>query len=147
MRFPFCRFAGILCLIVTIFSACRPKGHSTESVEQAMDKYNRYILKMDVDSIALLYAPDGELGKMATGRDSIRRFLEKFKNFKVLSQVSETNLITIGRDTALQSGSYIQKVIVPVNDTVTVKGLFSTQWIWMEPTGWHIQRMETVPAK
>jgi hypothetical protein len=45
-------------------------------MEQAMQKYDRYILKMDVDSIALLYTPDGELGKMARGRDSIRRFLE-----------------------------------------------------------------------
>jgi hypothetical protein len=102
---------------------------------------------MDVDSIALLYTPDGELGKMAKGRDSIRRFLENFKKYKVLSQVSKTNLINISRDTALQSGLYTQKVIVPVNDTVTVKGLFSTKWIWMDSTGWHIQRMETTPSK
>ena len=147
MRFLACRFVGILCLTITVFIACRPKERSTESVEQAMQKYNRYILEMDVDSIALLYAPDGELGKMATGRDSIRRFLEKFKMYKVLSQISNTNLINISKDTALQSGLYIQKVIVPPNDTVTVKGLFLTKWIWMDPTGWHIQRMETQPAK
>ena len=147
MRFLFCRFAGILGMIVIFFTSCRPKGHSTETVEQAMQKYNRYILHMDVDSIALLYAPDGELGKMAKGRDSIRIFLDNFKKYKVLSQVSETNLINISRDTALQSGLYTQKVIVPVNDTVTVKGLFLTRWIWMDSTGWHIQRMETQPAK
>jgi hypothetical protein len=102
---------------------------------------------MDVDSISFLYTPDGELGKMARGRDSIRRFLENFKKYKVLSQVSKTNLINIHRDTALQSGLYTQKVIVPVNDTVIVKGLFSTKWIWMDSTGWHIQRMETTPSK
>ena len=147
MRFLLCRFTGILGLIIILFTACRPKGHSAETVEQSMLKYNRYILHMDVDSIALLYAPDGELGKMAKGRDSIRRFLENFKKYKVLSQVSKTNLININRDTALQSGLYTQKVIVPVNDTVTVKGLFSVKWIWMNPTGWHIQRMETQPVK
>ena len=147
MKSPFCRFMGILGLTITLFSACRSKQHNAESVEQAMQKYNRYILKMDVDSIALLYTPDGELGKMAKGRDSIRRFLENFKKYKVLSQVSKTNLINISRDTALQSGLYTQKVIVPVNDTVTVKGLFSTKWIWMDSTGWHIQRMETTPTK
>ena len=147
MKSPFCRFMGILGFIITLFSACRSKEHNAESVEQAMQKYNRYILKMDVDSIALLYTPDGELGKMARGRDSIRRFLENFKKYKVLSQVSKTNLINISRDTALQSGLYTQKVIVPVNDTVTVKGLFSTKWIWMDSTGWHIQRMETTPTK
>ncbi len=147
MKYLFCRFMSILGLTITLFSACRSKEHNAESVEQAMQKYNRYILKMDVDSIALLYTPDGELGKMARGRDSIRRFLENFKKYKVLSQVSKTNLININRDTALQSGLYTQKVIVPVNDTVTVKGLFSTKWIWMDSTGWHIQRMETTPSK
>lgn len=147
MKFPFIRFMVFLCMITTFLYACRSKKHSTESVEQAMQKYNRYILKMDVDSIALLYSPDGELGKMATGRDSIRRFLENFKKYKVLSQSSKTNLIKISRDTALQSGLYTQTVIVPVNDTVTVRGLFSTKWIWMDSTGWQIQRMETKPAK
>ncbi len=147
MKYLFCRVMSILGLTITLFSACRSKEHNAESVEQAMQKYNRYILKMDVDSIAFLYTPDGELGKMARGRDSIRRFLENFKKYKVLSQVSKTNLINIHRDTALQSGLYTQKVIVPVNDTVTVKGLFSTKWIWMDSTGWHIQRMETTPSK
>jgi len=147
MRFPSCRFMGITGLIIIFFTACRHRGHSTDTVEQAMQKYNGYILHMDVDSIALLYAPDGELGKIARGRDSIRRFLENFKKYKVLSQVSKTNLININRDTALQSGLYTQKVIVPSNDTVTVKGLFSAKWIWMDSTGWHIQRMETQPAK
>ena len=147
MKCLFCRLVGILSLIVTLFPACRPKARSTESVEQAMQKYNQYILKMDVDSIALLYTPDGELGKMARGRDSIRRFLENYKQYKVLSQVSKTNLISVHMDTALQSGLYTQKVIVPVNDTVSMKGLFSTKWIWMDSTGWHIQRMETTPAK
>jgi SnoaL-like domain len=147
MKCLFCRVMSILGLTITLFSACRSKEHNAESVEQAMQKYNRYILRMDVDSIAFLYTPDGELGKMARGRDSIRRFLENFKKYKVLSQVSKTNLINIHRDTALQSGLYTQKVIVPVNDTVTVKGLFSTKWIWMDSTGWHIQRMETTPSK
>ena len=145
-----CLFNPLICfffILITVFSACRATGHTPESVEQAMQKYNRYILKMDVDSIALLYAPDGELGKMARGRDSIRRFLENFKNYKVLSQSSKTSLIKISHDTALQSGQYTQKVIIPENDTVTVKGLFSTNWIWIDSTGWHIQRMETIPSK
>jgi hypothetical protein len=140
-------FIGILGLMMILHSACRSAGHGTDSVEQAMQAYNRYIQKMDVDSIAYLYAPDGELGKMARGRDSIRAFLESFRKYKVLSQVSKTILIKIGGDTALQSGSYIQKVIVPLNDTVTVSGLFTTKWIWMDSTGWHIQKMETQPVK
>ena len=142
-----CRCTLICGLAVMLFTACGTKGHSRETVEQAMQKYDRYILHMDVDSISQFYTPDGELGKMAKGRDSIRSFLESFKKYKVLSQQSKTNLIKMNRDTALQSGLYTQKVIVPVNDTVTMKGLFSAKWIWLDPTGWHIQRMETQPAK
>ena len=147
MKCLFCRLIGILSLIITFFPACRPKQRSEDTVEQAMQKYNRYILKMDVDSIALLYTPDGELGKIARGRDSIRNFLENFKKYKVLSQSFKSNLINVNMDTALQSGLYTQKLIVPVNDTIIVKGLFSTKWIWMDSTGWHIQRMETMPSK
>ena len=147
MRFPIYGFINILILLVIFFPACQPKKRSAETVERAMQKYDRYLLHMDVDSISLLYTPDGELGKMAKGRDSIRRFLENFKKYKVLYQLSKTNLIKINGDTALQSGLYTQKVIVPVNDTVIVKGLFSANWIWMDSTGWHIQRMETQPEK
>src|SRR6476646_7050685 len=45
---------GVLGLTIIFFTACRPKGHSIETVEQAMKKYDRYILHMDVDSISLL---------------------------------------------------------------------------------------------
>ena len=111
MKCLFCRFMSILGLTITLFSACRSKEHNAESVEQAMQKYNRYILKMDVDSIALLYTPDGELGKMARGRDSIRRFLENFKKYKVLSQVSKTNLINIQ-----QGYRFTIRIIYPKSD-------------------------------
>ena len=60
-------------------------SRSRDGVEEAMHTYDRLILKMDVDSIALLYTPDGDLGKIAHGRDSIRRFLARFKDFKVAS--------------------------------------------------------------
>jgi len=101
---------------------------------------------MNADSIAMIYAPDGELGKMAKGRDSIRNFLNTFKKFRVLSQSSETNTIQIAGDSAVQTGTYHQTVIIPFNDTVTVKGNFTAFWIWMYNNRWLIHRMETKPA-
>jgi SnoaL-like domain len=133
---------AMICVI-----ACRKKERERETVEQAMNQYDRLILKMDLDSIAWLYAPDGELGRNVRGRDSIRKFLENFRKFKVLSQVSKTNLISIVQDTAVQTGVYQQKVIVFIRDTVTVKGLFTAKWIWTEGSGWHIKHMETQPMK
>ncbi len=133
------------CLPGILFCHAQPKTKA--GVEQAMKTYDRFILNMNTDSIALLYAPDGELGKMAKGRDSIRIFLNKFKDFKVLFQRSETDKISIEQDSAIQTGNYRQTVIIPSKDTVTVKGSFTVLWVWSGSGAWLIRRMETVPAK
>jgi hypothetical protein len=135
-------FISVLCTLTSFLSCAQNKTEA--GVEQAMKNYDRFILEMNTDSIALLYSPEGELGKMAKGRDSIRNFLNRFRDFKVLSQKSETNKISIEKDSAIQTGSYRQMVIVPSKDTVTVKGSFTARWIWSGARGWQIQRMETV---
>ena len=133
-----------VCICVVNGSA---QSKSKSGVERAMQKYDQLILGMNADSISLIYAPDGELGKMAKGRDSIRIFLEGFKKFRVLSQSSKTNTIQINGDSAMQTGTYRQTVIVPSKDTVTVRGGFTAWWIWMNMDGWLIKRMETQPAR
>ena len=132
--------------MVLLFS-CISSRHNTQGVQSAMNQYDHYIQTMDVDSIASLYSPDGDLGNMAHGRDSIRKFLDKFKNFKVLYQTSTTKSIKSRRDSTVQKGIYHQKVIVPVNDTVTVKGEYTATWVWLHKSGWHLKRMETKPIK
>jgi Domain of unknown function (DUF4440) len=126
---------------------CLAQSKTKEGVEQAMKTYDRLILGMNADSISMIYAPDGELGTMARGRDSIRNFLNAFKNFRVLSQSSETINIAIDKDSAFQTGTYRQTVIIPSRDTVSVKGNFTALWIWTRTSGWLIGRMETKPVK
>ena len=146
MKFPF-RFLFFILPAWLCVVNCSAQSKSKSGVEKAMQKYDHLILGMNADSISMIYAPDGELGKMAKGRDSIRVFLNSFKKFRVLSQSSETNAIQIHGDSAVQTGTYRQTVIIPSNDTVTVKGNFTAWWIWMNRNGWLIQRMETEPAK
>ena len=119
--------------------------YNKSDVEKAMQQYNHLIKKMDVDSIALLYSPGGDLGTIAHGRDSIKNFLLAFKNFEVLSQSSVTNSIDIKRDSAIQTGTYIQIAITPKKDTITVKGEFTATWQWIPHNGLHIKRMMTKP--
>ena len=147
MSFPFKPVFYLNFILLTVLFSCRNHYKNEESVEKAMKKYDSLIVKMNADSIAMLYTPDGDLGKMAHGRDSIRKFLTQFKYYKVLSQSSTTDLISIEHDTALQTGTYQQQVVVFGKDTVTVKGVFNTIWIWLEGSGWHIRRMETQPRK
>ena len=121
--------------------------HEKQEIESAMNQYNRYLVSMNTDSIASLFTPDGDLGGMARGRDSIRRFLMRFKDYKVLSQKSSTETISISGDSATQKGMYWQITVVPPRDTVHVKGNFTASWIWLAHEGWKIKRMETQPTQ
>ena len=137
--------------IFTVFALmmllCCKQQHNQKEVELAMKQYDHLIQKMDMDSIALLYTADGDLGSMAHGRDSIRKFLAGFKNMKVLSQISTSDSTTINADTALQKGFYKQTVIVSANDTVRVKGAYTATWLWVPENGWLIKKMETKPVQ
>ena len=136
------------CLLFSslLILSCNTPMHTRSAVESAMKHYDHLIRKLDADSIALLYTPDGMLGEMARGRDSIRKFLSSFKNVQVLSQVSTTNLIEIIHDTAIQKGNYSQTDVISNKDTVRVKGEFTARWILMGKQGWHIKRMDTKPS-
>ena len=144
-----CRFskaAFFFSLLLSIAAnAAFAQYKTSAAVERAMKRYDHLILGMNADSIAQIYTPDGELGKMAKGRDSIRNFLQGFKNYRVLSQTSETHSISLEGDSAFQKGTYRQTVIIPSKDTVTVKGNFTAFWIWNPVYGWQIHRMETQP--
>ena len=133
--------------IIILLVSCSTGRHNKKGVELAMKQYDHLILKLDADSIALLYAPDGDLGNIAHGRDSIRNFLLTFKNLKVLSQTSNTEFIKVSGDSSFQKGTYHQTVVVAAKDTVHVKGEYTARWIWISQSGWHIKRMETKPIK
>ena len=127
----------------TFLLSCNNTKHSKSEVESAMKHYDNLILKLDADSISLLYTPDGNLGDIAVGRDSIKKFLSSFKNVRVLSQSSITESINIVRDTAIQKGTYTQTDLVAEKDTVKVKGEYIAKWQWIRKKGWHIKRMTT----
>jgi hypothetical protein len=132
---------------IFLFSCNAARNDKTISgVEAAMKQYDHLIQKMDADSIALLYAPDGRLGNMAVGRDSIKKFLSSFKNVEVLSQASTTKFISLINDTAIQKGTYQQTDVLSKEDTVIVKGEYTARWEWLKDEGWHIKSMETKPA-
>jgi hypothetical protein len=110
-----------------------------------MKYYDHLILKLDADSISLLFTPNGNLGDMAIGRDSIKKFLSTFKNIRVLSQTSITKAISITGDTAIRKGTYRQTDIISEKDTVSVKGEYIATRLWQSKDGWYIRKMETKP--
>ena len=142
---PGCRFYFLIVFLLLCFS-CNTGRHNKKTVQAAMNHYDQLIMKLDADSIALLFTPDGDLGNIAHGRDSIKKFLSSFKNIEVVSQSSTTSSIKIIKDTAIQTGSYRQVDVIAGKDTVKVKGDFTATWLWLAKEGWHIKRMVTTPA-
>ena len=112
-----------------------------------MQRYDRFIKAVNADSIALLYTPDGDLGNVAHGQDSIRRFLATFKNVTVLSMASTTDSIAIQGDSSIQTGTYRQVAVLSEKDTVHVKGTYRANWQWTPEHGWRIKRMITKPTQ
>ena len=130
-------------IALVLFAGCGvPRDRA--GVERAMERYDSLLVRMNTDSIALLFTADGDLGTVAHGRDSIRKFLARFAGFKVLSQSSTTDSIFIEDDTAVQTGHYHQKTVIPMNDTVVVKGAYTARWIFLRDSGWRLKKMETV---
>lgn len=114
-------------------------------IQEILSRYDDFILHTNPDSIATLYAPDGNLGDMAIGRDSIRKFLLKFSGIKVLSVHTQSKSLNIEDKIAYQTGEYYQKAILPKGDTIQVKGRIDIQWIQLKPGFWYIQKMKTLP--
>lgn len=133
-------------IFLFLLSACTMRmPHTPSQIEMEMNHYDSLLKKMDADSIAHLYAPDGQLGTVARGRDSIRRFLSGFNNVRVLEIGSSNKTIDIKGDTAFHTGTYFQTALLNGKDTAHLKGSFTAEWIWLKNEGWKIRKMTTKP--
>ena len=128
-------------------NGCGNTRHNRTDIESAMQHYDAMILNLDADSIAIVYTKDGNLGDIAVGRDSIKRFLSSFKNIRVLSQNSQTKTIDIIHDTAIQEGTYSQSDLIAGKDTIRVKGTYKAKWQWNMGEGWKLKYMTTKSLK
>jgi ketosteroid isomerase-like protein len=129
-------------IIGIIFCSCK-HSHTTNEVEAAMQKYNSLIQAMDADGISKMFTPDGKLGDVAQGRDSIKKFLSSFVNSKVLSQRSNTKSIELKADSATQKGMYFQDAVINGKDTLHLKGNYTINWKWLDGEGWKIKKVTT----
>jgi hypothetical protein len=130
--------------IAVIFASCHKNQHDKNEIEAAMKNYDRLLQKMDADSIAMLFTPDGDLGDQAHGRTWIKRYLGSFQNVHVLSQVSTTSSIEMMGDSSIHKGIY-QQVDLISYDTIRVKGEFTVKWLWDKHERWLISSIRTIP--
>jgi hypothetical protein len=140
-------FVIILCAFFIV--AC--DDHKNE-IEKAMQQYDQLTFKMNGDSLADLYTPDGELGgksmRTYASRDSIRKFLKSFdpKSITLISNSTHAKSIVFKGDTAIVEGTYEQKAKLAQGDTGTYTGTFNTKWVKSEGKKWLIRKMYTIPS-
>jgi ketosteroid isomerase-like protein len=139
------RYYSLIIPVATLLLFSCSWRNKKKEIESAMKTYDHLIQKMDPDSIAMIYTADGDLGEIAHGRDSIRKFLSGFKNVKVLSVSSSSDKIEIKEDTAVQSGRFNQIALVNHTDTMKPAGTYVAKWIWIKDEGWKIKTMTTKP--
>jgi ketosteroid isomerase-like protein len=117
-------------------------------LDRALQHYADLISRMAHDSIAALYLPDGELA--APDRDpivgpaAIAAFLKSFSAYQVYSHRMTADTVRFRGDTALQIGTFRQRVRLPDGTTVEAAGIFRAEWLQVGGT-WRVRRMATAP--
>ena len=117
-----------------------------KEVELAMKNYYRLILKMDVDSIVLMYTEDGQIENGPRGRNAIREFMTSLPSLKVISCSFTSDTVEINGGTALQRGRYFLETFVN-NTNLKLSGRDIATWILAKDGEWKIRRMKTIPDR
>jgi ketosteroid isomerase-like protein len=135
--------------VVLLLALARPglaqSPADSAALGRALRHYSELVARMADDSIAALYAPDGELAAPGrppiVGPDSIRAFLHRFAAFHVLGEEMVADSLAFHGDTAVQAGRWRQRVRVPKGDTVNVSGDFAAEWLRDGQGSWRLRRM------
>jgi hypothetical protein len=122
------------------------KERSVE-VEATMQHYNQLILKMDADAISSMYDSEGELSYSDNpaihGPKAIRDFIASLNGAKFEEYSTTTDSITINGETAIQVGTFKQRVILSDNKSVEAHGKYKAEWLHNSEKNWLLHRMST----
>ena len=117
---------------------------------KALRHYESLVARMESDSIASLFAADGQLMKSKSeslvGPAAVRSFLQSFSTYHVLQHRMDCDSLFFSGSRVVQSGTYWQKVRIPSGDTLTVDGRFQLEWQRSPNDIWRILRIRTVPT-
>ena len=115
-------------------------------LDAELARYNRYVSHQWGDSIAAMYAPDGELlGPMTDpirGPAAIRTYLSSFTGIRVDSSAMWADSVVIADSGAVQWGGYFQ-IATPGGQTpVTARGHLRMWWQKQPDGRWLLRRLE-----
>lgn len=146
------RTAAALLSLVLVLCGCA--SHADTKLRQAevrerLAQYASLLQAMDAEGVAAMFAPDGEIVNPRQppvhGRAAIRKFLEGYADFKVLSNEDRADSTLIDGDTSEQLGTYHQRVRTPDGRVIEVSGRFEFAWVRDASGVWLIQQAATFP--
>lgn len=118
-------------------------------IEAALKAYAASLLAMDADRIAASFTPDGELQdpgrEPLKGPDAIRVHLKSFTGVTVEENELKGVSLQIVGPSALQTGTFRQKVRLSDGKVVESKGTFEAEWERQADGSWLLSRMTTNP--
>jgi len=124
--------------------------HSLEAQARAMmDQYAQATLKMDAQTIAAFYLPDGgayDNGRLqAQGPDAIFNFLNSFTGVVQVDQYQTTiTSAQVNGNHVTLTGTYQQSYTMLANkQTGSASGQFTVEWVRQADGKWLIQKMQT----
>ena len=116
----------------------------------ALSRYAELLRAQDAQTLSLLFEPNGSLAHEGLppviGRSAIRRFLESFSSYKVLSHDMRVASVAAEGTRVRQSGTYEQSVRTPEGQTVRVNGKFVAVWQRQSNGDLLIESMRTAAA-
>lgn len=122
------------------------------AIRDETQQYANRLAAMDSAAIASMFAPDGVVeipgGASVRGPAEIQGFLDRFRNFHVLSETMTTDAVTVEDGTAHSSGTWHQRVRLPEGKIVEVHGTYAIVWRRApSPAAWQIEKISTASER
>lgn len=116
-------------------------------IEARLRHYDELVRAFNAKELAQMFTPDGEVqhqGQAATvGREAIEKLFSGFSGYTMLENSTTPTSTVVQAQTAVQTGSYHQKLKTPDGAVVEVSGSFTADWVKVESGEWYIKRMHT----
>ena len=118
-------------------------------IDSAMHRYNRFMRAGPPDSLAAMFAEDGDVydGENALrGRSAIRAFYEPLtRNVRIESATTTTRAIESWGTRVLQWGEYVQNASQVGGPVTHFRGRFVAEWERGPRGQWLIRRIMVLP--
>ena len=134
---------GLTAFMALSIAAC---ASGNRALDHELSRYNTFVTHQAGDSIAAMFAPDGELvmpGATLRGPAQIARALALFTNVRVDSSAMHADSVIRTDSGMVQWGRFYQRATVTGQEPVEASGKFVALWVRDAAGHWKVRRLAT----